>query len=89
MLNISKVSARLVGADNELGSLNEAPNVPNVIVFYLQCDQKKIAKCLYKLHKNGFKKVEPLTPLQKLPKNEEHFGKIVVAKGLKQLLKVQ
>ena len=35
------------------------------------------------------KKLNLLTPLQKLPKNEEHFGKIVVAKGLKQLLKVQ
>ena len=34
-------------------------------------------------------KLKLLTPLQKLPKNEEDFGKIVVAKGFKKLLKVQ
>ena len=37
----------------------------------------------------SLQKLNLLTPLQKLPKNEDHFGKIVVAKGLKQLLKVQ
>ena len=30
-----------------------------------------------------------LTPFQKFPKNEEDFGKIVVAIGFKKLLKVQ
>ena len=30
-----------------------------------------------------------LTPLQKLPKNEEDWGKIIVAKGFKKLPKVQ
>ena len=30
-----------------------------------------------------------LTPLQKLPKNVEDFGKIIVAKGLKKLPKVK
>ena len=30
-----------------------------------------------------------LTPLQKLPKNMEDLGKLIVAKGFKKLLKVQ
>ena len=30
-----------------------------------------------------------MTPLQKLPKNVEDFGKLIVAKGLKKLPKVQ
>ena len=30
-----------------------------------------------------------LTPLQKLPKNEEDLGKYIVAKGLKKLSKVK
>ena len=30
-----------------------------------------------------------LTPLQKLPKNVEDFGKLIVAKGLKKLPKVK
>ena len=30
-----------------------------------------------------------LTPLQKLPKNEEDWGKLIVAKGFKKLPKVQ
>ena len=30
-----------------------------------------------------------LTPLQKLPKNEEDWGKLIVAKGFKRLPKVQ
>ena len=30
-----------------------------------------------------------LTPLQKLPKNEEDLGKYIVAKGLKKLSKLQ
>ena len=32
--------------------------------------------------------LELLTPLQKLPKNARELGKLVVAKGLKKLLKV-
>ena len=30
-----------------------------------------------------------LTPLQKLPKNVEYLGKLIVAKGFKKLPKVQ
>ena len=30
-----------------------------------------------------------LTPLQKLPKNGEYWGKLIVAKGFKRLPKVQ
>ena len=30
-----------------------------------------------------------LTPLQKLPKNVKHLGKLIVAKGFKELPKVQ
>ena len=37
----------------------------------------------------SLQKLKLLTPLQKLPKNEEDSGKIVVAKGFKKLLKVQ
>ena len=37
----------------------------------------------------SLQKLKLLTPLQKLPKNEEDCGKIVVAKGFKKLLKVQ
>ena len=37
----------------------------------------------------SLQKLKLLTPLQKLPKNEEDFGKIVVAIGFKKLLKVQ
>ena len=41
-----------------------------------------------KLPKNDFTRKIPL-PLQKLPKNVRDLGKLIVAKGLKKLLKVQ
>ena len=34
-------------------------------------------------------KLKILTPSQKLPKNMEDFGKLIVAKGFKKLPKVQ
>ena len=34
-------------------------------------------------------KLRILTPLRKLPKNVRDLGKLIVAKGLKKLLKVQ
>ena len=37
----------------------------------------------------SLEKLKILTPLQKLPKNVEDVGKIVVAKGLKKLPKVK
>ena len=37
----------------------------------------------------SLQKLKLLTPLQKLPKNEGDFGKIVVVKGFKKLPKVQ
>ena len=33
--------------------------------------------------------ISQVTPLQKMPKNVEDLGKIIVAKGLKKLPKVQ
>ena len=51
---------------------------------FIQCDQKKIAKCLKKLPKNYFtKKWMISTPLQKLYKNVGYFGKLIAAKGFK------
>ena len=51
---------------------------------------EKIAKCLQKLPKTAFtRKKIILTPLQILPKNVGDFGKLIVAKGFKQLPKVQ
>ena len=40
-----------------------------------------------KLPKNDF--TRKMTPLQKLPKNVKDLGKLIVAKGLKKLPKVQ
>ena len=37
----------------------------------------------------SLEKYMPLTPLQKLPKNEEDLGKLIVAKGFEKLPKVQ
>ena len=34
-------------------------------------------------------KIKILTPLQKLPKNVEELGKLIVAKGFKKLPKIQ
>ena len=54
------------------------------IEWRLQCDQKKIAKCLQKLPKNDFtRKMIDLTPLQKMPKNVGDFGKLLLPKALK------
>ena len=62
-------------------SLNEA----NVI-----SATRKITKCLKKLPKNDFtRKRFMLTPLQKLPKNVVDLGKFMVAKGFKNLPKVE
>ena len=49
---------------------------------------EKIAKCLSKLPKNDFTRNMILTP-QKLPENVEDLGKLIVAKGFKNLPKVQ
>ena len=37
----------------------------------------------------SLEKYMTLTPLQKLPKNEEDLGKLIVAKGFEKLPKVQ
>ena len=37
----------------------------------------------------SLEKIKILTPIQKLPRNEEDLGKIIVAKGFKKLPKVQ
>ena len=37
----------------------------------------------------SLEKLKILTPLQKLPKNVEYLGKLIVAKGFKKLPKVQ
>ena len=37
----------------------------------------------------SIKKLQILTPLQKLPKNVRYLGKLIVAKGFKKLPKVQ
>ena len=59
-------------------------------VIHEQCDQKEIAKCLYKLPKIILlEKWLILTPLQKLPKNVGDLGKLIVAKGFEKLPKVQ
>ena len=60
-------------------------------VTYRQCDQIKIAKCLYKSCPKmiSLEKWMILTPLQKLPKNGEDRGNLIVAKGFKKLPKVQ
>ena len=55
-----------------------------------QCDQKKSPN----VHKSCPKmislvKLKILTPLQKLPKNVEDLGKLIVAKGFEKLPKVQ
>ena len=58
-------------------------------VAYLQCDQKKcpMSKKLPKMI--SLEKWLILTPLQKLPKNVGDLGKLIVAKGFKNLPKVQ
>ena len=37
----------------------------------------------------SLEKLKILTPLQKLPKNKGNLGKLIVAKGLKMLPKIQ
>ena len=57
---------------------------------FRQCDQKKIAKCLWKLPKIiSQEKLYILTPLQKWPKNVGDLGKFIAVKGFKNLPKVQ
>ena len=61
-----------------------------VIQLWMQCDQKKIAKCLKKLPKNDFtRKMIDFDTLQKMPKNVGDLGKLIVAIGFKKLPKVQ
>ena len=56
----------------------------------VQCDQKKVAKCLYKLPKMiSLEKLKILTPLQKSPKNVRDLGKLIVATGFEKWPKVQ
>ena len=56
----------------------------------LQCDQKKIAKCLQKLPKNDFtRKMIDFDTFTKLPKNARDLGELIVAYGFKILPKVQ
>ena len=55
-----------------------------------QCDQKKspnVNKSCPKMI--SLEKWKILTPLQKLPKNVGDLGKLIVAKGLKKLPKMQ
>ena len=55
-----------------------------------QCDQKKIAKCLWKLPKNYFtRETKDFDTFTKMPKNMEDLGKLIAAKGFKKLPKVQ
>ena len=61
------------------------PRVP-----HLQCDQKKSPNLYKSCPKTiSVEKLQILTPLQKLPKNVGDLGKLIVAKGLKNLPKVQ
>ena len=55
-----------------------------------QCDQKKSPN-VYKscLKMISLEKLKILTPIQKLPKNVGDLGKLIVAKGIKKLPKVQ
>ena len=56
----------------------------------MQCDQKKspnVNKSCPKMI--SLEKWKILTPLQKLPKNVGDLGKLIVAKGLKKLPKMQ
>ena len=56
----------------------------------VQCDQKKIAKCLSSCPKMiSLEKLNILTPLQNVPKNVGDLDKLIVAKGFKKLSKVQ
>ena len=51
---------------------------------------EKIAKCLKKLPEIDFtRKMIDFDTLQKLPKNMEDLGKLIVAKGFKKMPKVQ
>ena len=55
-----------------------------------QCDQKKIANCLYKLPENDFtRKMIDFDNFTKMPKNVGDLGKLIVAKGFKKWPKVQ
>ena len=60
-----------------------------------ECSLTSVTKNkLPKVYKNcpkmiSLDKFNILTPLQKLPKNVEDLGKIIVAKGFEKLLKVQ
>ena len=58
-----------------------------VFIDLAQCDQKKIAKCLKKLPKNDF--TRKMIDLQKLPLNFGDLGKLIIARGFKNLPKVQ
>ena len=56
----------------------------------IQCDQKKSPNA-YKSYPKmiSLEKLKNLTSLQKLPKNGEDWGKLIVANGFKKLPKVQ
>ena len=61
-----------------------------VIVESMQCDQKKSPNVYKSCTKMiSLEKWKILTPLQKLPKNVEDLGKLIVAEGFKKLPKVQ
>ena len=53
---------------------------------YDQCDQIVYKSCLKMI---SLEKLNILTPLQKLPKNMEDLGKLIVGKGFEKLPNVQ
>ena len=59
-------------------------------LFAINVTSKKLPN-VYKKCPNmiSLEKLRILTPLQKLPKNEGELGKLIAAKGLKKLPKVQ
>ena len=68
----------VLALNEEIFSLCGAPSVTRVPNFYKSCP-KMIS----------LEKWIILTPLQKLPKNVGDWGKLIVAKGFKNLPKVQ
>ena len=58
---------------------------------YMQCDQKKKLPKVYQSCQKmiSLERIKILTPIQKLPMNVGDFGKIIVAKGFKNLAKVK
>ena len=64
--------------------------LPFTTVVTEQCDQKKSPN-FYKicLKVISQEKINILTPLQKLPKNVDDLGKLIVARSFKKLPKVQ